>query len=155
LSQSAIATSLSRLFGVPFSRGGVNHLKETAAAKYRAAYDDILRRIVTGKLIHADETKARVQGRDGYVWVFTSLEEVAFVYRATREAKFMRKMLKMFRAVLVSDYFSVYDSIPCLQQKCLKVTGFAILRLRQFLLVVVRVNQMRKASQIQLRPLGC
>jgi hypothetical protein len=119
VSQNAIAGSLSRLFGLPFSRGGVNHLKEAAAAKYRAAYDDILRRIVNGKLIHADETKAKVEGRDGYVWVFTSLEEVAFVYRATREAEFLHEMLKTFKGVLVSDYFSGYDSIPCAQQKCL------------------------------------
>jgi predicted RecB family nuclease len=119
VSQSAIAASLSRLFGLPFSRGGVNHLKETAAAKYRAAYDDILRRIVSGKLIHADETKARVEGKDGYVWVFTSLQEVAFVYRATREAEFVHEMLKAFKGVLVSDYFSGYDSVPCAQQKCL------------------------------------
>jgi len=119
VSQNAIAASLSRLFGLPFSRGGVNHLKETAAAKYRAAYDDIFRRIVSGKLIHADETKARVEGKDGYVWVFTSLEEVAFIYRATREAEFVHEMLKTFKGVLVSDYFSGYDSIPCAQQKCL------------------------------------
>ena len=119
VSQNAIAASLSRLFGLPFSRGGINHLKETAAAKYRAAYDDILRRIVGGKLIHADETKARVEGRDSYVWVFTSLEEVAFVYRDTREAEFVHEMLKAFKGVLVSDYFSGYDSIPCAQQKCL------------------------------------
>jgi len=119
VSQNAIATSLSRLFRLPFSRGGVNRLKETAAAKYRAAYDDILRRIVNGKLIHADETKAKVEGRDVYVWVFTSLEEVAFVYRATREAEFLHEMLKTFKGVLVSDYFSGYDSIPCAQQKCL------------------------------------
>ena len=119
VSQNAIAANLSRLFGLPFSRGGVNHLKETAAAKYRAAYDDILRRIVSGKLIHADETKARVAGKDGYVWVFTSLEDVAFIYRATREAEFVHEMLKTFKGVLVSDYFSGYDAIPCAQQKCL------------------------------------
>jgi len=119
VSQNAIAGSLTRLFGLPFSRGGVNRLKETAAAKYRAAYDDILRRIVNGKLIHVDETKAKVEGKDGYVWVFTSMEEVAFVYRATREAEFLYEMLRKFKGVLVSDYYSGYDSIPCIQQKCL------------------------------------
>jgi hypothetical protein len=119
VSQHAIASSLSRLFGLPFSGGSVNHLKERAAMKYRAAYDDILRRIVNGKLIHADETKAKVEGRDGYVWVFTSLEDVAFVYRATREAEFLHEMLTSFKGILVSDYFSGYDSVPCVQQKCL------------------------------------
>jgi predicted RecB family nuclease len=94
VSQGSIADSLSRLFGLPFSRGGVNHLKENAAAKYRTAYDDILRQIVGGKLIHADETKARVEGRDGYVWVFTSLEEVVFIYRATRGGRIRARHVK-------------------------------------------------------------
>jgi hypothetical protein len=119
VSQNAIAASLSRLFGLPFSRGGVNRLKEAAAARYRATYDDILRRIVSGKLIHTDETKAKVEGKDCYVWVFTSLEDVAFIYRATREAEFLHEMLRTFKGVLVSDYFSGYVSIACTQQKCL------------------------------------
>jgi len=118
-SQSAIAASLRRLFGLSFSRGAVNHLKEAAAGRFRASYDEILHRIVNGKLIHIDETKARVAGRDGYVWVFASMEEVAFVYKATREAEFVHEMLQTFKGVVVSDYFSGYDALPCVQQKCL------------------------------------
>ena len=37
---------------------------------------------------------------NGYVWVFTSLEDVVFVYK------------------LVSDFYAAYDFISCPQQKC-------------------------------------
>ena len=47
----------------------------------------------------------------GYVWVFTSLEEVVFMYRPTREGDFLRELLKDFRGVLVSDFYTAYDSI--------------------------------------------
>src|ERR1019366_5056843 len=74
-----IAGTLLRLFGLPFSRGGINHVKSSAAERYRPCFDAIVRRLVGGKLLHVDETQAKVKGQDGYVWAFTSLEDVAFV----------------------------------------------------------------------------
>jgi hypothetical protein len=53
------------------------------------------------------------------VWVFTNLEEVVFMYKPTREGEFLREMLKGFEGVLVSDFYAVYDSLGCAQQKCL------------------------------------
>ena len=53
------------------------------------------------------------------VWVFTTLEEVVFMYRPTREGNFLQKLLRDFHGVLVSDFYSAYDSINCPQQKCL------------------------------------
>src|SRR5262249_21841500 len=110
--QNAIATNLWRLFGLPFCGSGVNHLKANIAEKYREAYEAILARIVSGQLIHVDETKATVNGKDRYVWVLTSLVDIAFVYRTTREVEFLREMLKPFTGVLVSDFYSGYDAIP-------------------------------------------
>jgi hypothetical protein len=79
----------------------------------------ILHRIAAGKLVHADETKVSVGGKDGYVWVFTSLEDVAFIYAETREGSTLRQVLGKFRGVLVSDFYAAYDAIDCAQQKCL------------------------------------
>jgi hypothetical protein len=95
LPQSLIGQELARLFGLPFSRGGVNHLKAAAAERYRPTYDNIVRRLVGGKLIQADETKVRIDGQDGYVWVFTSLQDVVFVHRPTREADFLHDFLQV------------------------------------------------------------
>ena len=69
--------------------------------------------------MHADETKVGIDGKDGYVWVFTNLEDVAFVYSETREASTAQDVLRNFRGVLVSDFYAGYDSIDCAQQKCL------------------------------------
>jgi hypothetical protein len=78
----------------------------TAAAKYRATYDAIRRRLVTGNLIQVDETRAKIKEQDGYVWVFTSLQDVTLIYRATREANFLHEFLHGFTGVLVSDFYS-------------------------------------------------
>src|SRR5260370_9862246 len=37
----------------------------------------------------------------------------------SREGDFLRKMLKDFKGVLVSDFYSSYDGLPCLHQRCL------------------------------------
>ncbi len=53
------------------------------------------------------------------MWVFTSLEDVAYVYSDTREAATPKSLLADFRGVLVTDFYAAYDSINCRQQKCL------------------------------------
>jgi Transposase IS66 family len=69
--------------------------------------------------VHADETRARIIGKDVYVWVFTSLEEVAFVLSESREASTAQNFLADFKGVLVSDFYTGCDSIDCIQQRCL------------------------------------
>jgi hypothetical protein len=56
---------------------------------------------------------------EGYVWVFTNNKEIVSFYKPTREGDFLRKFLKDFNGILVTDFYSAYDSIDCLQQKCL------------------------------------
>jgi hypothetical protein len=82
-------------------------------------YDGILQQIVRGKLVHADETRVTVEGQTRYVWVFTNLEQVAYVYSDSREASTVQNVLRDFKGVLVSDFYAAYDSIGCLHQKCL------------------------------------
>jgi hypothetical protein len=66
-----------------------------------------------------DETRANIRGKTGSVWVFTSLNEVAYLYSDSREGEIAQRTLASFKGVLVSDFFSAYDSLPCPQQKCL------------------------------------
>jgi len=49
----------------------------------------------------------------------TSLDTVYFLYRPNREGGFLAEMLRPFSGVLVSDFYSAYDSLACPQQKCL------------------------------------
>jgi len=117
--QNTVAQNIKQLFNLPLSRGSINRLKATEADRFEQTYRAILERVVTGNLVHADETKVEIDGNDGYVWVFTNLEEVAFVYSETREGTTPQRVLSNFAGVLVSDFYAAYDSIQCAQQKCL------------------------------------
>jgi hypothetical protein len=78
-----------------------------------------MEKLISGPLLHVDETKVNLLKGSGYVWVFTNMEEVVFVLRPDRNAAFLHKLLRGFHGVLVSDFFSGYDSLECAQQKCL------------------------------------
>jgi hypothetical protein len=117
--QNAVAKSINEVFKLPLSRGSINRLKVSEAARLELVYQSILERVVSGTLVHADETKVTVAGKDGYVWVFTNLEDVAFAYSESRDASTPQSILSNFSGVLISDFYAAYDSIECTQQKCL------------------------------------
>jgi predicted RecB family nuclease len=120
LPQIQVDQNLNRLFGFQLPAGGVTHsIKERAAQTYRRTYEALLGKLCSGRLLHADETKISIRGNDGFVWIFASTEEVAYVYSETREGDLLQTMLKDFRGVLVSDFYAAYEAIQCPQQKCL------------------------------------
>jgi hypothetical protein len=47
------------------------------------------------------------------------MHEVAYLYSETREGELLHTTLGQFRGVLVSDFYTIYDSQDCPQQKCL------------------------------------
>ena len=97
----------------------ISDFKAEAAKNYKGTYEALVNRLCSGRLLHADETKINVRNKDGFVWVFANMEEVAYVYSETREGDLLQTMLKDFKGVLVSDFYAAYDSIQCPQQKCL------------------------------------
>jgi predicted RecB family nuclease len=119
LAQRAVAESLNQLFKFDLNAGSITRIKKNATQFYKITYETILNKIVTGKLIHADETKMSIIEKDGFVWVLTNMEEVAYFYTETRDGDTIQAMLQDFKGVLVSDFYAVYDSIDCPQQKCL------------------------------------
>jgi hypothetical protein len=119
LSHHQVSDCLRTLFKIHLEAHSVHRIKSGLAAKYEATYKSILREIATGGLVHADETKGVVYGGGHYVWVFTNLTSVAYVYSPSRDASILEEVLKDFRGVLVSDFYGAYDSIGCAQQKCL------------------------------------
>jgi predicted RecB family nuclease len=117
--QQIATLSINQLFGFGLGATTTSKFKSRAAQFYMDTQRQILARLVKGDLIHADETKANVQGQLAYVWVFTNLQEVAYLYADTREADVLHAALAGFKGVLVSDFYAAYDSLDCPQQKCL------------------------------------
>lgn len=117
--QLKLAKIIHRTFGYPMDNSTIYRLKRKAVELYRDTYEEITESLLRGKLMHADETHVGVKGKASYVWVFTSMEEVIYIWSETREGSVAGEFLKGYKGVLVSDFYSAYDSIDCPQQKCL------------------------------------
>jgi hypothetical protein len=119
LSLGTIGTMLKEFFDLSVNTSEIHMFKALPAGYYEPTYRRLLHKILSGGLLHIDETEVTLQSGKAYVWVFTNLEEVVFMYRPTREGDFLKELLKDFHGVLVSDFYAAYDSIACPQQKCL------------------------------------
>jgi hypothetical protein len=83
-------------------------------------YAELLDAILQQPTIHVDETAVHLRkNRVGYVWVIITINMVYYFYRPSREGSFLEGMLAPFSGILVSDFYTAYDSLPCKQQKCL------------------------------------
>jgi predicted RecB family nuclease len=107
------------VFKIPISFHAIYKMKSSLAKYYEIAYTRIIKRLIAGDVIHIDETGIRLRQTKGYVWVLTNMEEVCFIYRESREGHFLTDLLREFQGVLISDFYSAYDSLRCEQQKCL------------------------------------
>jgi len=115
-----IAEKLHDYFRLPLSTPDVYMFEVLLTQYYAETYQRLLHKLVSGAIMHADETSVHVRGEGtGYVWVFTNMEEVVYMYRPSREGNFLHDLLKDFRGVLISDFYAAYDSLSCEQQKCL------------------------------------
>ncbi|MET0035983.1 MAG: TM0106 family RecB-like putative nuclease [Candidatus Thiodiazotropha lotti] len=117
--QLTVQHNLNRLFGFNLARSTLNNIKIKAANQYLTTKRKILERIVTGRLIHADETRANIKGNLAYVWVLTNLKEVIYILSESREGEIIQDLLRGYNGVLVTDFYTAYESIVCPQQKCL------------------------------------
>lgn len=93
--------------------------KSLLARYYKPTYRLLLKKLLSGPVMHTDDTEVKLQTGKGYVSVFASMEEVVYMYRPTKEGGFVQDLLKKFHGVLVSDFHPTYDSFQGPQQKCL------------------------------------
>ena len=120
MSGGQIKRVLEDAFTLPVSANLVSdRFRHLMAEYYKTTYNKILRKIIAGKVIFADETQITALDCSGYVWVIASMEETYYIFTETREGDFLINLLKNFKGVLVSDFYAVYNSIECVQQKCL------------------------------------
>jgi len=119
MKMSRTRIALGDTFGIFVDESRMMRCRERMAAEYEGLYSAILHNLVQDKILHADETSVKLRGSKGYVWVLASMDKVYYLYKPTREGSFLQEMLHPFSGVLISDFYTAYDSLNCEQQKCL------------------------------------
>jgi predicted RecB family nuclease len=119
MSHSKIVEHLSSLYRLPITNRDISRIKEEAAKEYEPAYRSIIQGIAAGPIVHVDETRGVIHGGGHYMWVFTNMTSVAYVYAPSRDASVLGDVLAGFKGVLISDFYAAYGSVDCPQQRCL------------------------------------
>ena len=119
LGGETLAALFDEVFGIQVVPTELLAFRNLLARYYRKTYQGLLKRIIAGPVLYIDETEIKLKTGTAYVWVLASSEATVYIYRTSREGEFLRKLLKGFSGVLVSDFYSAYDGLDCIQQRCL------------------------------------
>ncbi len=120
VSVKKISEMIMDSFNLHVPPSSITEFKPRLSAMYKETYEEIKMLVTKGILLHIDETKASIKDvPSGYVWVFTNMDSVFYIFKQNRVADFLKDLLIDFKGVLVSDFYSGYDAIDCSQQKCL------------------------------------
>jgi hypothetical protein len=114
-----VKDTLRDVFGIMIDRRNLYGFKSQVISSYEGLYEQIRQHVLASPVLHIDETDVAIRKTKGYVWVFATLDAVWYLYKGSRSGDFLRDMLSGFGGVLISDFYSAYDSISCPQQKCL------------------------------------
>ena len=114
-----ISTDLTELFNLKVEKSNTHIFKSYIMDYYQETFESIGRKILSSPVLYVDETPINMRFESGYAWVMTNAEEVISFYKSTREGDFIKEYLANYNGILVSDFYSVYDTMNCLQQKCL------------------------------------
>jgi Transposase IS66 family/RNase_H superfamily len=107
------------MFGIQVTSSEFLTFRHLLVHRYRKTFNMLLTQLIAGSVLHIDETEVKLKDCSGYVWVFASESATVYIFRRSREGNFLRKMLKDFNGVIVTDFYSAYDGLPCLHQRCL------------------------------------
>ena len=110
---------LKRCFGLGLSVGELVALTRGVAERGREEYDRLRQEIRASPVVYGDETGWRQEGRNGYLWSFSTPRVRYFLYRPSRGRQVVEEVLgEEFEGVLVSDFYGAYNVYQGPHQRC-------------------------------------
>lgn len=118
LPYKTIAKNIEDLFNEVINHSTIVSFIKELSDSYVETEDIIIKKLLESNFINVDETSITIQGSEWYVWVFTNGKYVFFRLTESRETTIVHDLLSKYSGILISDFYSGYDSINCRQQKC-------------------------------------
>ena len=112
-----IKAFLKGWFRLPISLGAVAALCERTAAALASLHQQIARVVRESRVVNADETPWRIEGKGAWVWAATNGQETLFLVRPNRKGDNVEELLGSdFAGIVGSDRYKGYDRIPVEQR---------------------------------------
>ncbi len=110
---------LQTAFGVSISRGEIAEILHDVAEVGESPYKGLLSRIRGSPVVHGDETGWREDGKNGYLWSFSTPDVRYYEYRKSRGSVVVEEVLSGgFAGSLVTDFYAAYNIYDGLKQRC-------------------------------------
>src|SRR5215218_4963805 len=120
LSYERLQAALFDLFGLSLSQGGLMNLLRRAQGRFRPGREAAISALRRAEVVASDETGVRIEGCNGYHWVFRSADAVVHQAAPTRAASVVRAMMDGHRpAVWLSDRYTAQQGHGLVHQTCL------------------------------------
>jgi transposase len=109
---------LATVHGLELSVGAIVAASHQVAARGATEVAQVRERVRASPLVQADETGWRQNGKNGYVWTFSTPTERYFVYGGRDRGMVDQVLGDAFAGVLVSDFYKAYDHVRTSKQRC-------------------------------------
>jgi transposase len=120
LSYDRLQATLSDLFGLTLSQGGLMNLLRRAQARFQSGREAAVSALRRAEVVASDETGVRIEGSNAYHWVFRSAQAVVHQASPTRGAVVVRAMMDGHRPVVwLSDRDTAQQGHAAEHQTCL------------------------------------
>ena len=97
-------------FGLGLSVGQIVALTRGVAQRGRREYARLPEESRASPVVYGDETGWREDGRNGYLWSFSTPKVRGFIYRSSRSGQVVEEVLgEELERVLVSDFYGAYN----------------------------------------------
>ena len=113
LSINKIRSSLYETFKIVMSEATILALEKWVADTLKDDYKKLHDDIVKADVVNADETGFRIDGKNSWLWVFTSTIGSYYKVAPTRGHTVPKETLKGFNGVLGRDAWKPYDVVKC------------------------------------------
>lgn len=125
----ATVSAMHYLHGIPMGRiceqigigaGSLVEIFHNLAKLFASVVERLIQDYRQSPVRHADETGWRINGKNGYVWLFATEKISIFLFRKSRSAEVPQTVFgdKQLIGVLVVDRYAAYNKTPCTLQYC-------------------------------------
>ena len=117
-----IQKHLQTFYGLDISLGEIIEILHQQAGLSKSKYEEIKQGLLSSRVIYADETGGREDGKNGYHWSFSNEKFHMLLYRKSRAATVVKEVFgengEHFQGVLSTDFYGSYNAYLGPHQRC-------------------------------------
>lgn len=120
LSHEKISQTIENIYGIRLSEGAIDGNLSSLKEELEGEYKQIINELQNAEIVHSDETRNRVNGRNKYSWAFLNDGWTFIKSQYSRAYSVIEDLFKAkYPKVWISDRYNAQLKVPSKHQICL------------------------------------